>query len=205
MKLVPAIDDGLRGILAHAGAAHFVDTAPGRRRNNALPNIGRSRRLKHRDGLLDDIRHHAGFVLSPLDIELHLGDAEAIDGRLRQPHAVVAVGQHFTESVEGGVPGAWHAQALFQAGPETAAVPGWAAARSALVAIAANEIQCGFRTRKVAEAGNVDAVGPAPVNDVLLELPVQGTVCAHREDMVDDVAPEYVMVVAKAVRHRLAG
>src|SRR3989344_3133042 len=206
VDLVVGVQHRGLGIAAHSRRTHFVDAEARGIALVAREDLLEARRLQHLGRRRGHVLAHRLLVLADGDVEGQGGQAVLVGLGLVEGHAVIGVGQDLAEAAQAEHPRARLAERGLALGAHArdGAVPALAA-RAALVAVAAQEIGPGRGlVTEVAEARDVDAVGPA-AGIVAVEIARDLGHGAHAQVVIHDVAADLVAVVAEAVGEARAG
>ncbi len=204
--LLELVEDGLALVLPHARHPHLVDPVAGDAIGNRVGlDVLRSGGLEHLRRRLRHVRGHGLLVVAPRAGDLEGRDAEHVDGVLVDLDEVLPSRQHFAEAGEADR-GHGIDQRLLEGVAEAGRVPVEGGLTPALESVAPEELRVLRALQGVAEADDVDAVGPARTVErgLAAQLGELSAGPARDPEMVHEVVAERPTRVAQAVR-MLAG
>jgi len=197
VELVPLVEQGGLGILAHAAAAHFVDIETGGLVVVGAGDIFAAAGIQHFGAPSEEILDHFAVVVVVADRCDQLGDAPLVLLIGAEADMVPEFRDRLALHTHRYIPGAGFGEGVFVGGADRADTSGLPASRAEVAHIAPAKGQL-FVAEDVAEGRNEDlcrAAAEVVFVGVTVEFCVDGTPVV----MEGDVVTEDVMVVAQAV------
>ena len=187
--------------MPHACGPHFVEHVATHRRGLESFDIRETGGIQHFQRALPHVLAHGQLIGAIVEVDAHLGHAPLVLQLVVQRDAVVGVGQRLAIAADPHLPVTRYGQLLLERHAEALqgprlVIPVLPFGR-ALVAEAADVIGPLRPGAQVAEAGDVDDVGP-PALVVLVAEPVEGARGAHVAVVVHQVAAQHAAAVAQS-------